>query len=238
MKFAIIAAGNGSRMASEGASLPKPLVEIGGVPMIKRLIDVFIKCGATSIAIIINEKMHDVRDYLASLNVAAKLDVVAKTTSGSMLSFYELREYAGDEKFCLSTVDAIFDEQEFLQYIAMFEQNVTADGYMAVTSFIDDEYPLYIDADDSGIINRFSDEIFAGNRLVSGGIYALTHRAIDVLCDCVKRGINDMRDYQRALIEAGLKLQAYEFSKIVDVDHVGDIATANAFIADLESRQM
>lgn len=238
MKFAIIAAGNGSRMASEGASLPKPLVEIDGVPMIKRLIDAFIKSGATSIAIIINEKMQDVRDYLASLNVAAKLNVVAKTTSGSMLSFYELREYASDGKFCLSTVDAIFDEEEFLRYIAMFEQNTTTDGYMAVTSFIDDEYPLYIDTDENGIINRFSDEVFAGNRLVSGGIYALTHRAIDVLCDCVNRGINDMRDYQRALIEAGLKLQAFEFSKIVDVDHVGDIAIANAFIAELKNRQM
>lgn len=235
MKFAIIAAGNGSRMASEGALLSKPLVEIGGVPMIKRLIDVFIKCGATSIAIIVNERTRDVKDYLSTLNIDVKLDVIVKTTSGSMLSFYELREFVGDGKFCLSTVDAVFDEKEFKHYISAFEQNVTADGYMAVTTFIDDEYPLYIDTDETGNITRFSDELFVGNRFVSGGIYALTHRAIDVLCDCEAKGIMDMRDYQRALIKAGLKLQAFEFSKIVDVDHVDDIATANAFITGLEN---
>ena len=40
-----------------------------------------------------------------------------------------------------------------------------------------------------------------------------------------------MRNYQRALVDAGLRLRAYPFKKIVDVDHAGDIATAEAFIA-------
>lgn len=36
MKFAIIAAGEGSRLAAEGITLPKPLVEVGGEPLIDR----------------------------------------------------------------------------------------------------------------------------------------------------------------------------------------------------------
>jgi hypothetical protein len=39
-----------------------------------------------------------------------------------------------------------------------------------------------------------------------------------------------MRNYQRALVEAGLKLRAFPFDKIVDVDHADDIATAKQFI--------
>ena len=39
-----------------------------------------------------------------------------------------------------------------------------------------------------------------------------------------------MRNSQRALVAAGLDLVAYPFDKIVDVDHAGDIATAEAFI--------
>lgn len=46
MKFAIIAAGEGSRLAREGVDLPKPLVTVGGEPMIERLARIFMKwCG-------------------------------------------------------------------------------------------------------------------------------------------------------------------------------------------------
>ena len=38
MKFAIIAAGDGSRLADEGITLPKPLVKVRNVPLIDRLI--------------------------------------------------------------------------------------------------------------------------------------------------------------------------------------------------------
>ena len=37
MKYAIIAAGLGSRLQSEGVSLPKPLVKLNGEAMIDRL---------------------------------------------------------------------------------------------------------------------------------------------------------------------------------------------------------
>jgi hypothetical protein len=48
----------------------------------------------------------------------------------------------------------------------------------------------------------------------------------------MNNGVSRMRNYQRALVEAGLKLKAYPFNKIVDVDHAGDIATAKAFIKE------
>ena len=41
-----------------------------------------------------------------------------------------------------------------------------------------------------------------------------------------------MRNFQRALIEAGHELQAYSIEKIVDVDHAGDIETAVAFLQE------
>ncbi len=44
------------------------------------------------------------------------------------------------------------------------------------------------------------------------------------------RGVARMRNYQRALVEAGLRLRAYPIEKIVDVDHASDIPGAEAFI--------
>ena len=237
MKFAIIAAGKGSRMASEGEMLPKPLVKIGGEPMIKRLIDTFIRCGATAISIIINEEMDEVREYLNSLELPIPLDVIVKSTEGSLLSFYEISDRLKDNKFCLSTVDSVFDEEEFEGYIEKFKSDSDVDGYMAVTSFIDDEIPLYIDVDENNLITKFSDEPWEGVRIISGGIYALSAKAVKALNDCIQRGITDMRDYQRELVKAGLKLQAYEFEKIIDVDHVNDISIANEFVKEVEHKK-
>lgn len=230
MHFAIIAAGEGSRLAQEGVELPKPLVELNGVPMIRRLIDIFINCGAESISIIVNEQMTQVRQYIESLEIAVPLYLTVKSTPSSMHSFYEVSRSFTSGKFILTTVDTIFRPDEFIRYVKAFEADNTLDGSMAVTSFIDDEKPLYIDVNDDMNITAFCDKPFPGVKYISGGIYGLTKPALDVLADCIDRGVSRMRNYQRALVEAGLKLSAYPFDKIVDVDHQADIATAESFL--------
>lgn len=103
---------------------------------------------------------------------------------------------------------------------------------MAVTPFIDDEKPLYVATDADNRITGFLDSFEDGVRYVSGGVYGLTSPgALDVLRRCIDGGVSRMRNYQRALVDAGLKLRAWPVEKIVDVDHAGDIATARAFIA-------
>lgn len=231
MNYAIIAAGEGSRLAQEGVALPKPLVNLNGTPMIKRLIDIFMRCNATSLSVIVNEEMHQVREYLESLEIPVPFRLIVKSTPSSMHSFYEVSRHFEEGKFCLTTVDTIFHEEEFRKYIEAFENDTTgADGYMAVTSFIDDEKPLYIDTDSDLNITAFKDEAWDGVKFISGGIYGLTPPALRVLEECMTNGVSRMRNYQRALVDAGLKLKAFPFEKIVDVDHAGDIATAEAFV--------
>ena len=43
-----------------------------------------------------------------------------------------------------------------------------------------------------------------------------------------------MRNFQRQLVADGLKLKAYPFTKILDVDHAGDIVKAENFLAGKE----
>lgn len=232
MNYAIIAAGEGSRLAQEGVKLPKPLVELNGTPMIKRLIDIFMRCNATSLSVIVNEEMTQVREYLEGLTLPVPFNLVVKSTPSSMHSFYEVSRSFKEGKFCLTTVDTIFHETEFREYIKAFEADDSADGYMAVTSFIDDEKPLYIDTDNQMQITAFRDKPWDGVKFISGGIYGLTAPALDVLQKCMDEGVSRMRNYQRALVDAGLHLKAYQFDKIVDVDHAGDIVTAAAFAAE------
>ena len=232
MNYAIIAAGEGSRLAQEGVSLPKPLVHLNGTPMIKRLIDIMMQCNPESLSIIVNEQMTELREYIEGLTLPVPLHLVVKSTPSSMHSFWEVsRAFPATGKFVLTTVDTIFREDEFRDYVEAFEASDDADGYMAVTSFIDDEKPLYIDVDDRMWITAFRDAPFDGVKYISGGVYGLTPPALGVLDRCMKEGVSRMRNYQRALVDAGLRLRAYPFKKIVDVDHAGDIATAEAFIA-------
>lgn len=120
MKYAIIAAGEGSRLAQEGVALPKPLVKLNGKEMIRRLIDIFLQNNASSISIIVNEEMTLVREYVSNLKLDIPLNLVVKSTPSSMHSFYELRNFLRGGKFCLTTVDTIFKEEEFSKYIRAF----------------------------------------------------------------------------------------------------------------------
>ena len=231
MNYAIIAAGEGSRLAQEGVTKPKPLVELQGEPMIGRLINIMLRCNAESISIIVNEHMTEVRQYLEGLTLPVPLNLVVKTTPSSMHSLWHLSRVIPNGKFCLTTVDTIFREEDFKEYIDAFESDCEYDGMWAVTPFVDDEKPLWVEVDDNMGITAFRDKAWEGAKYVSGGVYAMTDKAFTVLDDCIERGISRMRNFQRALVEAGFNLQAYSIDKIVDVDHADDIATAEAFLA-------
>ena len=95
MKFAIISAGEGSRLAQEGVQLPKPLVQLNGMAMIDRLIHIFAKNGAEEVVVIINNEVALTKEHLSKLEKTSEvpLRVIVKTTPSSMHSFYELSRY-------------------------------------------------------------------------------------------------------------------------------------------------
>lgn len=233
MKFAIISAGEGSRLAQEGVELPKPLVKINGEAMIDRLIRIFTQQGAEEIVVIVNCLHPQTKEHLDKLKTDVPLRVVQKTTPSSMHSFFELSPYLEGEKFCLTTVDTIFREDDFAKYIQAFK-DADNDGLMAVTDYIDDEKPLYVDTDENMNIRGFLDANTNNCKYISGGIYSLGPKSIDTLRGCMEKGMARMRNFQRQLVADGLKLKAYNFGKILDVDHAGDIIKAESFLSGKE----
>ena len=47
----------------------------------------------------------------------------------------------------------------------------------------------------------------------------------------MNNGESRMRNFQRALIREGKRLKAWQFSKVIDIDHVSDIAKAEELCA-------
>lgn len=229
MKYGIIAAGEGSRLQQEGVALPKPLVELDGRPMIRRLIDIFLNCGAEEICVIVNQEMREVQDYLRSLQLPVPLRIAVQSTPSSMHSMGVLAPWLRGGRFVLTTVDTIFSEADLRAYVEAFNADTEADGMMGVTDYVDDEKPLYVGVDAQGWIQSF-DDAPNGSPYISAGIYGLDDRAIDVLEECLASGASRMRNFQRALLAAGLKLKAKPFGKVIDVDHASDTAMAKALI--------
>lgn len=234
MKFAIIAAGEGTRLSQEGVRLPKPLVQLNGRAMIDRLIHIFMQNGAEEVVVVINNESPLTKVHLTELEKHSDipLRVVVKTTPSSMHSFHELSPYLKEDRFCLTTVDTVFREDEFSRFIEAFKVS-DKDGLMAVTDYVDDEKPLYIGTDTDLNITGFYDMPMPGMKYVSGGIYCLTPQAIGTLEHCICSGMSRMRNFQRQLVSDGLRLEAYPFSKILDVDHAADIPKAEAFLNEV-----
>lgn len=232
MNYAILSAGEGSRLQRESITTPKPLVKIGNIPMIERLMSIFLNNYADSISIIANNIYPETQKFLKNKQKEINIDfnLIFKTTPSSAHSFYELLPHLQNKQFCLTTVDTIFYPEEFTQYIKEFTADKTIDGLMAVTSYIDDESPLYVETDDEMNIIGFHDDNNGEYKYVSGGIYAFNSTAFTTLKKASEKGINRMRNLQRELLANGLKLKAYRFSKILDIDHVSDIQKAEEFL--------
>jgi NDP-sugar pyrophosphorylase family protein len=235
MKYAIIAAGEGSRLAAEGITTPKPLVEVGGELLIDRLIRIFMQNGADEIVCICNGHTPIVASHLLQLQRdglkgrPVPLRFVVKSTPSSMHSFFEISSYLADAPFILTTVDTIFREDEFSRYVDDFRLS-GGDGLMGVTEYVDDERPLYVGTDEQLNITEFSDT--RGDcRFVSGGIYGLQPSAVVTLRNSIARGEQRMRNFQRALLRDGRRLVAWPFTKVLDIDHTSDIRQAEDFLS-------
>ena len=243
MKFAIIAAGDGSRLAQEGVTEPKPLVKVRGERLIDRLIRIFMGNNATEIIVICNEQMSDVASHLKMIQdkglngLPVPLRFVVKSTPSSMHSFYELRHFLRDEPFILTTVDTIFDESEFHDYVLSFQNKIAqgTDALMGVTDYIDDEKPLYVGVDKVMRINGYYDTSQADSRFISAGIYGLTASSLDILETCIEKGESRMRNFQRALVAADLRIEAFPLTKVFDIDHIDDIRKADEGVKNLSS---
>src|SRR5574344_836909 len=233
MNYAIIAAGEGSRLHKEGFKEAKPMVEVNGERLIERLIRIFKDNQAESITIIINQESASLQKLLNSRkDNGVRINLIVKSTPSSLHSFYEICSQTNPQEICLTTVDTIFDENKFSQYISAFQEQKDLDALMGTTSFVDDEKPLWIEKADSNIIKHYYSEQTPETKIVSGGIYCLRNQAIQLVFSAIKSGLSRMRNYQQLLVERGLKVKAFDLGKIIDIDHVSDIEKAQQFLTN------
>lgn len=227
MKAGIIAAGEGSRLRSGGMAAPKPLVPVDGIPLIERLVSTYVRNGITEIVCIVNEQSLAVKTYMESRPFGVPLTFVVKSTPSSMHSLFAIAPHLQEDRFLLSTVDSVFDEHEFAAYL-QHASHRDADGVLAVTEYVDDENPLYVSLGERDKILGFSKE--ERTPLVTGGLYVLSPRVFSEAPVVLAKGIDRLRNFLGHLVASGYALEAFRFTKIIDVDRVTDIAAAEQML--------
>ena len=108
MKAMILAAGLGSRLQPITNKLPKPLVEVGGISMIERLINKLVSFGVSEFVINVSYLGDQIKEALQSINAISKIIFIDEPfpygTGGALVN---AKDFLGSDPFILSTADII-----------------------------------------------------------------------------------------------------------------------------------
>lgn len=234
MKMGIIAAGTGDRLASGGISTPKPLVPIAGKPLISRIIEGGAALGVSSVACIVNALNAVTIDYLRSQPWPVPLDLVVKTTPSSMESLFCLAPHLSDEPFFLSTVDVVFGPGILEGFIAEAQRKTDSTGSLALTTFVDDEKPLWAAVDEAGRITAMGDAA-KGSGAITAGFYYFKPDIFAEVDIARKKKLNALRQFLGHLVDNGYVLHGVPVPKTVDVDYPEDIETAESYLKETDT---
>ena len=222
MRGGIIAAGAGSRLRQAGWTVPKPLVEVAGLPLIGRVIRNFRAAGITSLVIIFNEEERDCERWVRSRHPDLDLRIIVKTTASSLESFREVCALLGSGPALISTVDAWCPEDEFVTFVQAVQQCPADATVLAVTPLVADERPLWVTMGSDGRITGIGGD---SGEMVTAGMYMVPER--------VRRlssvsGLGRLREFLARLVAQGEPVYGVVIPNVVDVDRAEDVALAEA----------
>lgn len=232
MKAAIISAGIGERIALGGVDTPKPLLQVGGSPLIARIIDAAAKLGMSSVACIVNDVQPAVAEFLQSTSWPIPLELKIKTTPSSMESLFCLEPLLRQESFLLLTVDAVFAFSALKDFLSQAINLQHGAGVLALTDYIDDEKPLWVRLDERGKITAMGDAA-RGSRYVTAGFYYFTPNIFSLVDIARNQKLTALRQFLGLLVSSGYDLYGLPGPKSVDVDYPEDIQKAEEFLNEI-----
>ena len=111
MKVVIMAGGRGTRIAELFPDIPKPLIPVGGMPILEREIRSLASQGFKDIILTVGYLADKIIAYFGD---GSRLDIkidyfVEETPLGNAGALFQLKEKIGDDPFFLLNADAAFD---------------------------------------------------------------------------------------------------------------------------------
>ncbi len=203
MKVVILAGGLGTRLSEETAIKPKPMVEIGGRPILWHIMKIYSAYGINDVIVCCGYKGYIIKEYFANYflhmsdvtfdmahnrmevhNKRAEpwrvtlVDTGDATMTGGRLK--RVREYIGEETFCFTYGDGVSNVniRELIEFhrqqkVLCTMTAVKPPGRFGAVSITEGEHK----------IRSFREKPRGDGTWVNGGFFVVEPKAIDYIAD-------------------------------------------------------
>jgi glucose-1-phosphate cytidylyltransferase len=199
VKVVILAGGLGSRLSEETTVRPKPMVELGGKPVLWHIMKIYTHYGLTDFVICLGYKGYVIKEYFANYFMhmsditfdfrtnttkihqhnaepwtVTLVDTGEKTQTGGRLA--RVREHLNNETFCMTYGDGLgdVDVSALLSFHRQQQTLATLTAVMPPGRF------GVLDMTDAKI-NRFEEKPPSGDGWINGGFFVLEPPVLDLI---------------------------------------------------------
>jgi len=200
MKAVILAGGLGSRLSEETETKPKPMVEIGGRPILWHIMKIYSHYGINDFVVCLGYKGYKIKEYflnyrmhLADLTIdVADGDItmhqsfaepwritLVETGDGTQTGgrLRRVRKYLeGEEAFCFTYGDGVSDVP--VDKLIAFHRKR---GKLATVTAVRPLARFGALVIENGVVRRFEEKPATEGGLINGGFFVLSPKAIDYI---------------------------------------------------------
>jgi glucose-1-phosphate cytidylyltransferase len=199
IKAVILAGGRGSRLSEETDSKPKPMVEIGGRPILWHIMKIYAQYGIEDFIICLGYKGARIKEYFFHYNLHSS-DLTIDLRSGMTIHQSEaenwrvtlvetgmetqtggrlkrIRDYLGNDKlFCMTYGDAVadIDVAAAIAFHCAHGKPATVTAVRPLARF----GALHLNGD---LVDRFEEKPDDEAGLISGGFFILSPSVLDLI---------------------------------------------------------
>lgn len=199
MKAVILAGGLGTRLSEETDRIPKPMVDVGGKPILWHIMKIYSRFGIDDFVICLGYKGYVIKEYFANyfrhnsdLTVDLRtgalevhqsasepwrvtmIDTGQDTQTGGRLK--RVRRYLGDETFCFTYGDGLTD----LDIGKLIDFHKTHGKLATVTAVTPPGRFGVLKLEDAQV-NRFAEKLDTRDSRVNGGFFVLEPSVMDLI---------------------------------------------------------
>lgn len=196
MKLVILAGGLGTRISEETALKPKPMIEIGGRPLLWHIMKIYLAHGIRDVVICLGYKGHVIKEYFLNyamhmsdmtIDVSTRevrflrsepepwrvtlVDTGENTMTGGRLK--RLRGHLGDEDFCMTYGDGLSDVN--VRSLVAFHKS---HGKLATVTAARPQGRFGMLTLEGDIVKSFQEKP-EGEGWINGGFFVLNPRTLD-----------------------------------------------------------
>jgi len=199
MKTVILAGGLGSRLSEETMNRPKPLIEIGGRPILWHIMKIYSSFGLNDFVICLGYKGYLIKEFFANyflhmsdvtIDLASNrvevhnnqsepwrvtlVDTGEATMTGGRIK--RVRSYVGDEDFCLTYGDGVADVD--ISALLQFHRDESA--YATLTAMQPPGRFGALNISGNRVV-EFQEKPAGDNAWVNGGFFVCSPRVFDYI---------------------------------------------------------